>query len=149
VTRLAVLVLALAASAACSRGAVQEGVHHTQEATQPILQRVEGLASYYAKMLDGRPTASGLALDLSKMVAAHPEYPFGTLVRVTNLKNQEAVEVEVIDRGPAAGPRQEGVIIDLSRAAAEKLRLIEDGRAKVLLEVLRWGNEGEHTVRTD
>jgi rare lipoprotein A len=110
-----------------------------EQASSHILEKAEGLASYYARMLDGRLTASGEPLDLSEMVAAHPTYPFGTLVRVTNVENQHSVEVNIVDRGPAAGPRKEGVIIDLSRAAAAKLGLFEDGRVPVILEVLEWG----------
>ncbi len=73
------------------------------------------------------------------MVAAHPSYPFGTLVRVTNLTNSRTVEVRIVDRGPASSARGEGVIIDLSRAAAEALAFLEEGRSKVRVDVLRWG----------
>jgi rare lipoprotein A len=73
------------------------------------------------------------------MVAAHPSYPFGTLVRVTNLKNGRSVRVRIVDRGPARGPRDDGVIIDLSRAAAEALDFVREGRTRVRVEVLRWG----------
>jgi rare lipoprotein A len=48
--------------------------------------------------------------------------------------------VRVVDRGPARGPRAEGVIIDVSSAAAENLRFIRQGRTRVRLEVLRWGD---------
>ena len=66
---------------------------------------------------------------MNVMVAAHPAYPFGTLVRVTNLKNRRSIQVRIVDRGPAPGPRAAGVIIDLSRHAAQALGLINDGRA--------------------
>ena len=84
-------------------------------------------------------TASGVPFDAKALVAAHPTYPFGTVVRVTNLANGQRVEVRIVDRGPASAPRSEGVIIDLSRAAAEALDFVEAGRSKVRLEVLRWG----------
>ena len=74
------------------------------------------------------------------MVAAHPTYPFGTVVRVTNLANNRRVELRVVDRGPAKGPRAQGVVIDVSSGAAENLGFIRQGRARVRLEVLRWGN---------
>jgi rare lipoprotein A len=106
-----------------------------------VLETTRGLASYYARMLHGRLTASGIKLDLQDLVAAHPTYPFGTLVRVTNLANQHVVNVSIVDRGPAKGPRAEGVIIDLSRAAAARLGLLDDGRTTVMLEVLKWGGE--------
>jgi rare lipoprotein A len=81
-----------------------------------------------------------VVFDGAAMVAAHPTYPFGTMVRVTELERGRSVEVQIIDRGPAAVARQEGVIVDLSRAAAEALGIIRQGRAAVRLEVLRWGS---------
>lgn len=134
------LALSVIAGCTASHARARAGEQGSLDAlTSRVLEIREGLASYYARMLDGRLTASGVPLDLSTMVAAHPTYPFGTRVRVTNLENRQAVEVDIIDRGPAAGPRKAGVIIDLSRAAAQKLGLLEDGRAKVLVEVLKWG----------
>lgn len=73
---------------------------------------------------------------MNAMVAAHPRYPFGTLVRVTNLANGRSVEVRIVDRGPARQPQAEGVIIDLSRRAAETLGFVQQGRTRVRLEVL-------------
>jgi rare lipoprotein A len=105
-----------------------------------ILDVREGLASYYGPGFDGRTTASGERFNMNGMVAAHPTYPFGTVVRVTNLTNRRTVEVRVLDRGPAPGPRAAGVVIDLSYGAAQVLDFIQDGRTRVRLEVLRWGN---------
>jgi rare lipoprotein A len=94
----------------------------------------EGIATYYARSLDGQITASGIRFDQNAMVAAHPTLPFGTVVRVTNLENGRSVNVRIVDRGPAPGARQSGVIIDLSRAAAESLDFIEAGRSRVRVE---------------
>ena len=105
-----------------------------------VLEVREGLASYYGRGFDGRTTASGVKFDMNAMVAAHPTYPFGTVVRVTNLTNQRAVEVRILDRGPAQGPRAAGVVIDLSYGAAQALGFIQDGRTRVRLEVLQFGN---------
>jgi rare lipoprotein A len=74
------------------------------------------------------------------MVAAHPTYPFGTVVRVRNLSNGRTVDVRILDRGPAQGAQRTGVLIDLSYGAAQTLGFIRDGRTRVRLEVLRWGN---------
>jgi len=74
---------------------------------------------------------------MNAMVAAHPTYPFGTIVRVTNLENGRSATVRILDRGPA---RANGVIIDVSRRAADKLGFIREGRTRVRLEVLRWGS---------
>jgi rare lipoprotein A len=104
-----------------------------------VLESREGHATYVARALDGKQTASGEAFDMAALVAAHPNYPFGTLVRVTNVENGRTAEVRVVDRGPVRAARQEGVIIDLSRAAADALGFVKDGRAKVRLDVLRWG----------
>jgi len=104
------------------------------------LEVKEGLATYYGKEFHGRTTASGTRYDMQQLVAAHPSYPFGTLLRVTNLTNGRSVRVRVVDRGPAAAPQAAGVLIDLSYRAAEMLRFLREGRARVRLEVLRWGN---------
>jgi rare lipoprotein A len=79
-------------------------------------------------------TASGIRFDQNAMVAAHPTLPFGTVVRVTNLENGRSVNVRIVDRGPTPSARQTGVIIDLSRAAAESLDFIETGRSRVRVE---------------
>jgi rare lipoprotein A len=101
-----------------------------------------GLASYYGKGFDGKTTASGVRFDMRAMVAAHPTLPFGTLVRVTNLQNGRSARVRIVDRGPAAGPRAEGVVIDVSVRAAEALGFIREGRTRVRLDVLRRGSPG-------
>lgn len=94
-----------------------------------------GLASYYHRSLHGRPTASGEIFDRNEMVAAHPRLPFGTRVRVTNLENEREVTVRINDRGPTRKNRREGVVIDLSPAAAKKLDMIEAGRVRVRVDV--------------
>ncbi|MBA4394147.1 MAG: septal ring lytic transglycosylase RlpA family lipoprotein [Desulfobacca sp.] len=98
-----------------------------------------GKASYYGKRFHGEKTASGRTFNRNHLVAAHPSYPYGTRVRVTNLENSRQVEVRIIDRGPTKAQRKKGTIIDLSRAAAEKLGMVRRGRAKVRLEVVEWG----------
>jgi len=96
-------------------------------------------ASYYGKRFHGEKTASGRIYNRNHLVAAHPSYPYGTRVRVTNLGNNRQVEVRIIDRGPSRTQRKKGIIIDLSRAAAEKLGMIHRGKAKVKVEVVDWG----------
>jgi rare lipoprotein A len=94
---------------------------------------MEGLAAYYSDRLDGRKTASGQAFDQSKLTAAHPTLPFGTMVKVTNTRNNRSVVVRINDRGPT----QAGRVIDLSRAAASKLGMLRSGLAPVKLEVVK------------
>lgn len=91
-----------------------------------------GKASYYADRFEGKPTASGEKYRHNKLTAAHKTLPFGTRVRVTNLSNNASVEVVINDRGPFVEDR----IIDLSRAAAEKLGFIMQGIAEVRVEVI-------------
>jgi rare lipoprotein A len=105
-----------------------------------VLETVRGEATYYADKFEGRRTASGIPFRQNQMVAAHRLYPFGTLLRVTNTRNDRSVNVRVVDRGPH-GKRaaQRNTIIDLSRRAAEQLGYIDAGRTPVKVEVLEWG----------
>ena len=99
-----------------------------------------GKASFYADDFHGLRTASGEIFDMSKLVAAHPSYPFGTVVRVTNLENDKAVRLRIVDRGPTGKYQEQGRIIDVSLGAAKKLNFVEDGIASVRVEVLAWGD---------
>lgn len=95
-----------------------------------VLQAVTGNATFYADKFEGRRTASGIPFRQNQMVAAHRAFPFGTLLRVTNLHNERAVNVRVVDRGPFASPKKAAKpIIDLSRRAAEQLGYVDAGRA--------------------
>jgi len=80
----------------------------------------KGTASFYADKFERKQTASGEKYKHKKLTAAHKSLPFGTIVKVTNLENQETVEVRINDRGPFVAGR----VIDLSRAAAEQLKLL-------------------------
>jgi rare lipoprotein A len=127
------VLLILSACAARSKPPASAG-------SRGILEVREGLASYYGPGFEGKVTASGTRFNMNAMIAAHPSYPFGTVLRVTNVSNGRAVEVRVVDRGPAKGPRAEGVIIDVSYGAAQTLNFVRSGRARVRVEVLRWGS---------
>ena len=89
----------------------------------------KGRASYYADSFKGRPTANGERFRQGKRTAAHKTLPFGTKVKVTNLKNGRSVKVRINDRGPFVSGR----VIDLSKKAARKLDMIDDGVAEVQL----------------
>jgi rare lipoprotein A len=104
-----------------------------------ILETRVGLASYYGRDFHGQITASGARFDMNALVAAHPSYPFGTRVRVTNLANDRSTVVRIIDRGPAPHLRADGLVIDVSRKAAETLGFIQQGRTRVRIDVLSWG----------
>lgn len=108
-----------------------------------VLESATGQATYYADLFEGRLTASGVPYRARDMIAAHRTYPFGTVLRVTNLENGRAVIVRVFDRGPwGTSQRQRATIVDLSRAAAERLDYIRDGRVAVRVDVLEWGDRG-------
>jgi len=89
-----------------------------------------GLASWYD--LEGRRTASGERFDQRGLTAAHRSLPLGTRVRITNLANGRSVRVRINDRGPFA----RGRVIDVSRAAAERLGMLGSGTTRVRIEVL-------------
>ena len=91
-----------------------------------------GYASWYAGKFQGRITASGEVFDTNLLTAAHKTLPFGTIVRVTNTNNGRHVDVRINDRGPFV----EGRIIDLSRSAAETLKMTGSGIAPVVIQVL-------------
>jgi rare lipoprotein A len=111
-----------------------------EHANGMILQTVHGGATFYADKFEGQRTASGIPFRQNQMVAAHRGFPFGTVLRVTNLQNGRQVNVRVVDRGPfGAGSRAERTIIDLSRRAAAQLDYVEQSRAQVRVEVLEWG----------
>lgn len=100
----------------------------------PTLSKIErvGVASVYARHLDGRTTASGEVYDPTALTAAHPSLPFGTRVRVTNLGNHRSVVVRINDRGPYAGRR----VIDLTPRAAEAIGIPRLALGRVRLDVV-------------
>ncbi len=91
-----------------------------------------GMASWYGPGFHGNYSANGEVFNQYALTAAHPNLPFGTLVKVTNMTNGRSVVVRINDRGPYAGGR----IIDLSRGAAEALGMVSTGVAQVSVEIL-------------
>lgn len=93
----------------------------------------KGWASWYGKAFEGRQTASGERFSPHELTAAHRQLPLGTKVMVKNLETDALVEVRINDRGPYADPPRR--IIDLSRAAAESIGLVEQGIGRVQVMV--------------
>ena len=91
-----------------------------------------GIASFYGAYFAGRKTASGERFNPARMTAAHRSLPFGTRVRVTNMRNGRSVVVRINDRGPFI----RGRVIDLSKGAAGVIGMIGRGIAPVRVEVL-------------
>ena len=93
----------------------------------------EGAASFYADKFEGRKTANGEIYIHDKFTCAHKTLPFGTVLKVTNLANNKSVIVTVNDRGPYTGTR----VIDLSKSAAQEIKMVNQGVAKVSIQILR------------
>lgn len=91
-----------------------------------------GRASWYGVPFHGRTTANGEKYDMNKLTAAHKTLPFGSVVKVTNLKNSKSVFVRINDRGPYIRGRQ----IDLSHAAAVQLDMVSTGVSSIKMEIL-------------
>ncbi|MGB0525602.1 MAG: septal ring lytic transglycosylase RlpA family protein [Flammeovirgaceae bacterium] len=104
-----------------------------------------GDASYYHSKFNGKKTASGEVYYASKMTCAHLTLPFGTILKVTNLRNRKVVQVKVNDRGPYSKKR----IVDLSFGAASKLDMIRDGVVAVEIEVLSLPEGNTLTVKEE
>jgi rare lipoprotein A len=102
------------------------------DAQKDSLYKQTGMASYYAHKFHGRKTASGEIFSKDSLTAAHKTLPFGTRIRVTNLKNNQSVIVRVNDRGMKGTNR----IVDLSPAAAKQIDMIRHGLLKVRVEEL-------------
>jgi rare lipoprotein A len=97
------------------------------------LTRVKsGMASWYGKVLQNHRTASGRRFNMFELTAAHRDLPFGSKVKVTNLRNNRSVVVTITDRGVLLPDR----VIDLSYGAAQQLKMIQSGVDPVRLEVV-------------
>jgi len=92
-----------------------------------------GKASYYAMKFQSKKTASGELYDRDKKTAAHKKLPFGTKLRVTNIKNSKSVVVKINDRGPFV----KGRIVDLSSSAFSRIANLDAGVIEVKIEVIR------------
>ncbi|GGO70128.1 RplA family protein [Bowmanella pacifica] len=95
-------------------------------------KKESGLASYYAMKYQFRTTASGERFNQMASTGAHRTLPFGTRVKVTNIKNKQSVIVKINDRGPFI----KGRVIDLSRSAFSKIGDTDSGLISVTIEVV-------------
>lgn len=101
--------------------------------TVPLTDSAVGMASFYADKFVGRKTANGEVFSQEKLTCAHNTLPFGTRIKVTNLKNEKSVVVRVNDRLHHRNSR----LVDLSRSAAGQLGLIGAGIIRVKVEVIK------------
>ena len=136
-TAAVVAALALPAPSAPAQSASDVPLART-ETISPGGRRAErrraqrGVASFYARSLHGRKTASGEPYDHYALTVAHKTLPFGTLLRVTDRRSGRAVLVRVNDRGPFIRGRE----LDLSGAAADRLQMRSRGTASVAFEIV-------------
>ncbi|MFC3879274.1 septal ring lytic transglycosylase RlpA family protein [Algoriphagus namhaensis] len=100
-----------------------------QQADSVLVQT--GTASFYGRRFDGKMTANGEIFSMDSLTAAHKYLPFDTWVKVTRVDTRDTVWVRINDRLPRTSRR----IIDLSRAAARQLKMIDKGLARVNLEL--------------
>jgi rare lipoprotein A len=135
--RVRLVALALALAAGCARTTPPPVSVIREMPPQPspagrVVATYTGKASWYGREQQGGPTASGERFNMHALTAAHLRLPMNTHVRVTNLRNGRQVVVRINDRGPYGHK----CIIDLSRAAAERLDMLNAGIVPVRLEVL-------------
>jgi len=111
----------------------------SEEIIAPVVAKVStitrvksGMASWYGEVLENHLTASGRRFNMFELTAAHRDLPFGSKVKVTDLRNQRSVVVTITDRGVLDPDR----IIDLSYGAAKQLQMIKAGVDPVKLEIL-------------
>ena len=119
--------------------------HGDQNSDQVSFERpvfVEnGIATWYGGRHAGLKTASGEYFNVHKLTAAHRTLPFGTVVRVTDLKSGRAVVVRINDRGPNAKVKSRAVL-DLSESAADVLAMRERGVCRVRIEAFASDQNG-------
>ena len=120
---LPILVASILLAGACAQRKPPASTPHRAET---------GQASWYGKAHHGKLTASGERFDMNALTAAHRTLPFGTIVRVTDVKSRKSVTVRINDRGPF----RRGRIIDLSHEAAKKLGFVDRGTARVEITVV-------------
>jgi rare lipoprotein A (peptidoglycan hydrolase) len=119
--------IALAAGTALGLASVQLTAH-------PSAREQRGWASWYGPGFAGRPPASGERFSPLTLTAAHRSLPLGTQARVTNVETGQQVEVTINDRGPFADPERR--VIDLSRAAATQIGMVQQGVGPVRVTVI-------------
>jgi rare lipoprotein A len=99
----------------------------------------DGIASWYGRDFDGRPTASGEPFDSRRLTAAHRTLPLGSVILVKNLDNNKEVIVRINDRGPYV----KGRILDVSEYASEVLAFKEKGLTRVAIRLIKKGDAAE------
>lgn len=103
----------------------------------PIGHTFTGKSSFYANKFNGRKTSSGEKLNNNDFTCAHPSLPFGTMLEIENPVNKKWCIVRVNDRGPFTKAR----IIDVSLAAAKKIKMIQQGVITINVMIVGYNSE--------
>lgn len=104
--------------------------------SNPLAAQETGTAVHYSDWFQGRPMANGEIFDQANLTASHKTYPFGSMVKVTNLANEKSVTVRVTDRMATRSK----MLISVTRGAAEQLGFVQDGKTQVRLELVERGD---------
>ncbi len=115
----------------CSSISDEGSRNHKKVKTKKKIYQI-GIATWYGPGFQGRKTSSGQPYDMYKFTAAHRDLPLGSIIRVTNVKNNRSTIVLVNDRGPV----NKNLILDLSKIAANNLDIVRKGSGKVKIEIL-------------
>ena len=107
--------------------------NNVTEAVEEAREKLSGMVSWYADKFHGQKTSSGELYNKNELTAAHRTLPFGTKVKVTNIKNGKSVVVKINDRGPHSKSR----VLDLSRAAFTEIGSINAGVLNIEMEVVK------------
>ena len=99
-------------------------------------KRMVGISYFYAEDFHGKLTANGEIYDMYGLTAAHKTLPLNTVARVTNLENGKSLILRINDRGPYI----QGRMLDCSYGAAKKLDFVQQGKTKVQVDVIEWGD---------
>ena len=126
-----ILLLLLLTSTSIEAKERQKVVHHKVSIHKSKVNPLVGTASYYGPGFHGKTTSSGESFTQNKLTAAHRTIAMNSMVKVTNLENNKSVIVRITDRGPW----KKGRILDLSKSAAQVIKM--DGLAKVSLQILK------------
>ena len=110
-----------------------DGEERQAAATNDPMIDETGYALFYADYFEGNPTALGETYRHDQMTAAHPKLPLGTIVKVTRMDNGRSTTVRINDRGAYC----DECVIDLSRAAAQQIGLVQRGHGSVELELVK------------
>ncbi len=112
---------------------VEEAVVTADRSLVEFVNKGNMKASWYGPGFHGRLTANGEVYDQMSFTAAHKSLKFGTLLKITNLRNNKSVVIRINDRGPYVSGRD----LDLSKAAALELGMVKRGVAKIKVEEIK------------